>query len=95
MIPEVRVEVPPIAPNAADEYRSVPQVSDEELATLDEHEDDPPEFDRSLVPDGPVGDYFFSGRTGRGLTNEEYDTLRDRMREHGGWPLDHLEDDAS
>lgn len=41
-------------------------------------EEDPPEFDRSKVPDGPAGDYFYDGRTGRGLTNEEWDELSRR-----------------
>lgn len=49
------------------------QLSDDELADLDEHEDDPPEFDRSRVPTDERAEYFFDARTGRGLTNEEYD----------------------
>lgn len=58
------------------------------------YESDPPEFDRSKVPDGPVGDLFFDGRTGRGLTNEEYDIQLARFREfgedpfHPDWSLD-------
>ncbi|MET0911415.1 MAG: hypothetical protein ABWZ99_18265 [Ilumatobacteraceae bacterium] len=38
-----------------------------------EHVADPPDFDRSKVPDGPAADYFFDGRTGRGLTDHEWD----------------------
>ena len=48
---------------------------------------DPPEFNRMLVPDGPTGDLFFDARTGRGLTNAEYDEQKARLIEHGGWPL--------
>lgn len=53
-----------------------------------EHEPDPPEFDRSKVPDGPLADLFFDGRSGRGLTDAEYDEQKRRMRAHGAWPLD-------
>ena len=49
---------------------------------------DPPEFDRSLVPDDPRADLFFDGRTGRGLTNEEWDEQRARLREHGDDPFE-------
>lgn len=48
---------------------------------------DPPEFDRSKVPTGPLGDLFFDGRTGRGLTNAEYDEQLARFRAHGEDPL--------
>lgn len=49
------------------------------------YEADPPEFDRSKVPDGPLGDYFFDGRTGRGLTNAEWDESLPRViAAHGG-----------
>ena len=49
----------------------------------EEREPDPPEFDRSRVPEGPAGELFFDGRTGRGLTNDEYDETVRRYREHG------------
>jgi hypothetical protein len=48
---------------------------------------DPPEFDRSQVPNGPLSDLFYSGKDGRGLTNEEWDEQRRRMREHGVDPF--------
>lgn len=48
---------------------------------------DPPGFLRSKVPDGPIGELFFDGRTGRGLTNAEYDEQKRRLLEHDGWPL--------
>lgn len=42
-----------------------------------EHEADPPEFDRARVPDNEFSEYFFDMRTGRGLTDAEYDeTIR-------------------
>ena len=60
--------------NAASRPEQPPrQLTPDELAALDRHEPDPPEFDRSLVPDSPYRDHFFSGRTGRGLTDEEWD----------------------
>jgi len=49
----------------------------------DEREPDPPEFDRSKVPEGPAADWFFDGRTGRGLTNEEYDEVVRRLEGAG------------
>lgn len=47
-------------------------------------EADPPEFRRELVPEGPAADMFFDGRTGRGLTNAEYDETKRRLLEHEG-----------
>lgn len=45
-----------------------------------EHHDDPPEFDRTRVPDGAYAEFFYDGRTGRGLTNVEYDETIARLR---------------
>jgi hypothetical protein len=57
----------------------------------DDHEDDfepdPPEFKPELVPSGALGDMFYDGRTGRGLTNEEWDEQRRRLAEHGEDPF--------
>jgi hypothetical protein len=53
----------------------------------DEREPDPPEFDRSKVPDGPVGDLLIDGRSGRGLTDAEYDEQLARFHEHGEDPF--------
>lgn len=62
----------------------------------DERELDPPEFDRAKVPAGPVGDLFFDGRTGRGLTDAEYDKQLVTFRAHGEDPFhpDWRPDDA-
>lgn len=49
----------------------------------DEHEPDPPEFDRAKMPDGPGAELLLDGRTGRGLTNAEYDELVRRYHEAG------------
>lgn len=49
---------------------------------------DPPDFDREKVPAGALGDLFFDGRTGRGLTNAEWDEQRARLRAHGEDPFD-------
>lgn len=55
--------------------------------SMSEREPDPAGFDRSLVPDGPLGDLFFDGRTGRGLTDAEWDEQRRRLREHDADPF--------
>lgn len=52
-----------------------------------ESEPDPPEFERAKVPEGPLGDLFFDGRTGRGLTNDEWDEQRRRLRAAGADPF--------
>lgn len=39
-------------------------------------------FDSSKVPEGPAGDLFYDGRTGEGLTDEEYDEQKRRLLEH-------------
>lgn len=36
-------------------------------------------FDESKVPSGPAADWFYSGATGEGLTDEEYDITKQRM----------------
>lgn len=71
------VQVPPYEPTEAERYAAQPQLDADTLAALDEHEDDPPEFDRAKVPDNEYSEYFFDQRTGRGLTDEEYnETIR-------------------
>ena len=57
----------------------------------DPAEPDPPEFDRARVPDGPWGEWFFDGRTGRGLTDDEYDEMKRRFQAAGDWPFDHAD----
>lgn len=56
--------------------------------SMDQQESDPPEFDRTKVPAGPTSDLFFDGRTGRGLTNEEWDEQRRRLRDHDADPFE-------
>jgi hypothetical protein len=56
--------------------------------TQPERESDPPEFDPAKVPAGPLGDLFYDGRTGRGLTNAEWDEQRARLREAGDDPFE-------
>lgn len=46
-----------------------------------EHDQDPPEFDRTRVPDDGPTDVFHSGRSGRGLTNAEWDESKRRRLE--------------
>ena len=53
----------------------------------DRREPDGEGFDRSKVPDGPLADYFYDGRTGRGISNEEWDEQRRRLREHDDDPF--------
>lgn len=48
-------------------------------------------FDPTLVPDGPLRDFFYDGRDGHGLSNTEWDEQARRGREHGHWPFDHKE----
>lgn len=43
-------------------------------------------FDESKVPDGPAGDWFFSGRTGAGLSNDQFDTMKQRWLDAGLTP---------
>lgn len=40
-------------------------------------------FDESKVPDGPAGDWFYSGKDGRPLTDEEYDITKQRFVDAG------------
>lgn len=50
-----------------------------------DYEPDPPEFRRDLVPYGsPWADVFFDGRSGRGLTDEEYN---ETARRYPDWPF--------
>lgn len=36
-------------------------------------------FDESKVPEGPAADWFYSGKTGEGLTDEAYDVTKQRF----------------
>jgi len=58
------------------------------MPNRDEHEQDPEDFDPTKVPYGPAADLFYSGRTGRGLTNEEWDEQRRRLRLAGTDPFE-------
>jgi hypothetical protein len=40
-------------------------------------------FDESKVPEGPAGDWFYSGKDGAGLSNEQYDTMKQRWIDAG------------
>lgn len=55
---------------------------------------DPPEFDRSLVPDSPFAELFYDGRDGRGLTDAEYDETVARL-EHMAATLPPADADAA
>lgn len=46
-------------------------------------------FDASLVPDGPLRDLFYDGRTGAGISNAEWDEQASRLRAAGENPFDH------
>ena len=43
-------------------------------------------FDASKVPDGPAGDWFFSGKDGTPNTDEQYDTMKQRFLDLGVTP---------
>lgn len=43
-------------------------------------------FDETKVPDGPLRDWFYDGRTGEGLTDEEWDEQKRRALEHDAYP---------
>lgn len=40
-------------------------------------------FDESKVPEGPAADLLYDGKTGEGITDEQYDTMKARMLAHG------------
>lgn len=40
-------------------------------------------FDETKVPAGPARDYFYSGRTGEGITDEQYDIQKQRLLDAG------------
>jgi hypothetical protein len=50
-----------------------------------------PPFDPAKVPDGPLADLFYDGKTGEGISDEEWDTQRDRARQYDAWPFDDTE----
>ena len=61
-------------------------LEEEERAELDERDGEG--FDPALVPDGPLGELFRDGRTGRGLSDAEWDEQAARWREAGVSPFD-------
>lgn len=58
------------------------QLSQSQLDALDASfvEPHPADFNPDLVPEGPASDYFYDGRTGRGLTNAEWDEQCERAK---------------
>ena len=48
-------------------------------------------FDATKVPE-EYADLFHHGDNGRGLTDEEWDAQKARMREAGNFPLDNEEE---
>ena len=43
-------------------------------------------FDASKVPAGPAADLFYDGKTGEGITDEQYDVQKQRFLDGGVTP---------
>jgi hypothetical protein len=51
-------------------------------------------FDPQKVPEGPAADLFYSGKTGKPITDEQWDIQKARLIEHNAYPFDTKEQDA-